>query len=200
MINCIFCNKEFKTEQYNKKYCSSYCQKRSWNLANKQSKLELQRIWRLNNPSKIEKDAKSLVHKIAVKRWKTKNKQKVKEYNSSYRNARVSKDLNFKIRCNIRSRLSKSIKKNSKSGSAVNDLGCSIDEFKLYLESKFEPWMNWDNYGPYNSNKDTWQIDHIVVLANFDLTNRDEFIKACNYKNMQPMLASKNMSKGSKNE
>jgi len=188
------------TEQYNKKYCSTYCQKRNWNTANKEKKLKLQRVWRASNPSKTEKDAKSLNHKTAVKTWKLKNKQKVKEYNNSYRKTRIRNDLNFKIRCNIRSRLSKSIKRNSKNGSAIVDLGCTIDEFKIYLESKFEPWMSWDNYGPYNLNKDTWQIDHIVALANFDLTNRDQFIKACNYKNMQPMLASKNMSKGDKNE
>jgi len=200
MSNCPLCGKVFNTEQYNKKYCSTYCQRKNWNICNKDKKLELQKIWRANNPDKIDKDAKGLAHKIAVKKWKFKNKQKVKEYNNFYRKNRINNDLNFKIRCNIRSRLSKSIKKSSKGGSAIGDLGCTIDEFKIYLESKFEPWMNWDNYGPYNSNKDTWQIDHIIALANFDLTNRDDFIKACNYKNMQPMLAIKNMTKGDRDE
>lgn len=200
MSNCAFCKKEFNSEQYNKKYCSSYCQKKNWNTFNKKRKLELQKIWRQKNPDSVSKDTSSLTHLIAVSKWKSNNKDKVRKYNNFYRKIRCSNDIDFKIRCNIRSRLSKAVKNNQKSGSAILDLGCSMQEFKQYLESKFEPWMNWDNYGSYDSSRDTWQIDHIEALANFDLTDKDSFIKACNYKNMQPLLTSKNMSKGSKNE
>jgi len=30
-------------------------------------------------------------------------------------------------------------------------IGCTFEEFKHHIECKFEPWMNWDNYGKYNS-------------------------------------------------
>jgi hypothetical protein len=35
-------------------------------------------------------------------------------------------------------------------------------------------------------------------LALFDLTNREQFLKACHYINLQPMWAKDNISKGKK--
>lgn len=101
--------------------------------------------------------------------------------------------LRVKIGTNLRSRLNKAIKGNYKSGSAVEDLGCSIDEFKSYIESKFQPGMTWDNWG-----RDTWHIDHIVPISHFDLSNRDELLKACHYSNMCPLWAKDNMIKGNR--
>ena len=105
-----------------------------------------------------------------------------------------------KIAINLRSRFSEMIRGKNKCGSAVKDLGCSLQEFKLYLESKFEPWMTWDNYGKYNKCKDTWQIDHIKPLSSYLLSNREEVLKACHYANLQPLLAKDNLVKSSKYE
>ena len=96
-----------------------------------------------------------------------------------------------KLRCNLRARLYIAINGNYKAGSAVRDLGCSIDELKLYLENKFRPDMTWNNWA-----HDGWHIDHIKPLASFDLTNRDQFLEACHYTNLQPLWAEENFSKG----
>lgn len=84
------------------------------------------------------------------------------------------------------------MKKNSKHGSAVRDLGCSIEEFKTHLESKFQHGMTWENYG-----RKGWHIDHIKPLSSFDLTDGEQLKIACNYKNMQPLWWNDNLSKGS---
>ena len=47
----------------------------------------------------------------------------------------------------LRGRLSSAIKNNQKAGSAVSDLGCTIDELKSQLESQFTEGMSWDNHG-----------------------------------------------------
>ena len=53
--------------------------------------------------------------------------------------------------------------------------------------------MNWDNYGFYG-----WHIDHIIPLDFYDLQNREEFLKACHYTNLQPLWAEENITKGNK--
>lgn len=88
-----------------------------------------------------------------------------------------------------------------KTGSAVKDLGCSIEEFKLHLERQFYPnketkeEMSWENYGKFG-----WHIDHIKPLASFNLENREEFLKAAHYTNLQPLWAKENLSKSDKTD
>ena len=94
------------------------------------------------------------------------------------------------MRNRLRSRLYNAINRNYKNGSAVKDLGCSIDEFKIYLESKFSPGMTWENWSKFG-----WHIDHIVPLINFDLAEREQFLKACHYTNLQPLWWNENLTK-----
>lgn len=138
--------------------------------------------------------------KKANDKWKNSEKGKLllrsesyKIYNKNYQKKRRIEDLEYKIRHNLRTRLTKFITGRHKTGSSVDDLGCSISELKVYLESKFQPGMSWENYG-----KEGWHIDHIKPLSSFDLTDREEFLKACNYKNLQPLWALDNFSKGKK--
>ncbi len=125
------------------------------------------------------------------KEYRKKNKAKVAEYNKRYNKKRLHENLAFKLAANLRSRLSKAIKRGSKRGSAVDDLGCSVLEFKQYLESKFQSGMAWNNYGK-------WHIDHIKPLASFNLDNPEEFKKAVNYLNLQPLWAEQNLKKSSR--
>jgi len=64
---------------------------------------------------------------------------------------------------------------------------------KLYLESKFQPGMNWDNWS-YKG----WHIDHVIPLSSFNLENGEKLLKAVNFINLQPLWAKDNMSKGDK--
>lgn len=102
----------------------------------------------------------------------------------------IQTQLAHNLRCRIRNFLNKN--KTEKMGSGVKDLGCSLSELKTYLESKFEPWMNWGNYGRFNKEKATWNIDHIAPLSSFDLSILEQFKKAAHYTNLQPMLAREN--------
>ncbi len=108
-------------------------------------------------------------------------------------NARYSREYQKRNRLayNLRVRLRKALKGNTKTGSAVRDLGCSIEELKIYLENKFQLGMTWKNYGE-------WQIDHIIPLSAVDLTDRVQFKKVCHYTNLQPLWAIDNRSKGNK--
>ena len=107
--------------------------------------------------------------------------------------------LKKKLANGLRNRLKNALHGNYKSGSAVRDLGCSIEELKQRLEKQFYTnsetgeMMTWDNYG-YRG----WHVDHIIPLASFDLTKREQLLKACHYTNLQPLWAKENLSKGAK--
>lgn len=73
-------------------------------------------------------------------------------------------------------------------------IGCSWDEFKAHIESRFYPnpvtgeMMTWENYG-----KNGWEIDHIKPLCS--AKNLDELIKLSHYTNLQPLWAIDNVKK-----
>ncbi len=142
-------------------------------------------------PCRLAADAKwraanMLKMRMKSSQWKKANSEKCK---ASSR--RRYKNIQCKLAQTLRARLGN----NLKSGSAVRDLGCSIAELKTYLESKFQPDMTWENWA-----LDGWHIDHIKPLCSFDLTIREQFLKACHYSNLRPLWAFENQSKGAKND
>lgn len=106
---------------------------------------------------------------------------------------RYNNDPKYRLTCVLRARLNVAIKSDQKIGSSIKDLGCSIEELKNYIASKFEPGMTWDNWS-----KTGWHLDHIIPLSKFDLTDPEQFAKACHYSNLQPLWAEDNLKKGGK--
>ena len=81
------------------------------------------------------------------------------------------------------------VSKKSKKSQEI--LGCSFEDFKAYLESKFEFWMNWENYGLYNGEVNYgWDIDHIIPLSSAKL--EEEIVKLNHYTNLQPLCSKVN--------
>lgn len=114
-----------------------------------------------------------------------------------YKKKKLKENINFRLAENLRSRARSAIKNGSKSGSVVADLMISIVDFKVYLEERFYPnpdtgeVMSWENYGRPNG-KLGWDIDHIIPLSAFDLTDREQFLKAAHFSNLRPMWAKQN--------
>jgi hypothetical protein len=127
--------------------------------------------------------------KIYQRNWKLSHKKETTEYEHN----KLKIDINYKLSRSLRKRLHNAIKNDHKVGSAVRDLGCTIPELKLRLESMFKPGMTWDNWS-YRG----WHIDHIKPLSSFDLTNRAEFLKAVHYTNLQPLWGKENLIKNNK--
>jgi len=108
-----------------------------------------------------------------------------------YERTRREDNIQVRLIHNLRSRLSTAVKRGYKAGSAVNDLGCSIEQLKLWFMYQFQPGMTWDNYGE-------WEIDHVIPLSSFDLTDRAQLLEACNWFNLQPLWKLDNQIKGAK--
>ena len=128
--------------------------------------------------------------KIQMKAYYKVNKDKIKVQRKAYTNNRFKTDIQYKLSHNLRVRLYRALKDNQKIGSAVKDLGCTIQQLKQHLESKFQPGMSWDNH-----TLDGWHIDHIKPLSSFDLSDRKQLLEACHYTNLQPLWAKDNLSK-----
>lgn len=167
---CTFCKKDFVSKRSNHKYCSHNCCNNS----------KLSR-----NPNNINGTHKKCItcNTIFASRG------------PAHKYCKLDCNINAKLAAALRSRLGKAIKNNQKVGSAVRDLGCSIEELKKHLETQFQEGMTWDNW-----TTDGWHIDHADALANFDLTKEIEFKKAVHYTNLQPMWAKENMHWGARNK
>lgn len=138
----------------------------------------------------------------SARKFRKENPGYYTEYKRQWKKSRRKSDLNFKISENLRSRtysaLMKQLSGEIKGGSAVEDLGCAIDELVSYLEGQFQLGMSWENYGTKGLKSPEapwWSIDHIVPLRLFDLTDREQFLKACHYTNLQPLWHAENLRK-----
>lgn len=117
--------------------------------------------------------------KAKQKARKSTPEYKIKQ--KEYENNRLLKDPQFKLCKYLRTRTRGVIKGKFKAGSAIKDIGAPMDVVKKHIESQFYGDMSWDNHGAY------WELDHIKSLSTFDLTNREEFLMAVHYTNLQPL-------------
>jgi hypothetical protein len=133
------------------------------------------------------------------------NPEYFREYEKRYRtkrkelhNHKQQNDPQYRIRRALRSSLKNAIKHEWRGGSAIDNLGCSIDELRIYLERLWLDGMNWSNFGRLKSSDNNWQIDHIKPLSSFDLTDPAQVAEACHFKNLAPLWAIDNRRKGNK--
>lgn len=205
---CAMCKDFKKFEEFNK------CKRANLGLHNhcKECQKQYRRDWYLKNReqeiSKASKYSKSVSGKECRQRSYTKNREKLLERNRKARatpHARklagiarkkiYENNVSFRMSVNLRSRIRTALKNNTKSESSNKLLGCSLDDFKKYMESKFVDGMNWKNYGQKG-----WHIDHILPCDSFDLSNEEEQKKCFHYTNLQPLWWRDNISKGNKIE
>jgi hypothetical protein len=154
--------------------------------------------------------------KIKAKEYRERDKEKNKEYNDEYRKANKDKineqrkeyrkankdkinearkqreltDPVFKLRVLIAKNIKKTFRKRSyeNPNKTKEILGCSFEEFKIYIESKFEPWMTWENRGLYNGQPNYgWDIDHIIPMATAETI--EDVIRLNHYTNLQPLCS-----------
>ena len=149
-----------------------------------------------NNPKYIEtvkkyrennKERKQQVSK----EYRKNNKEKINNRRYIWEKEKLSTDTLFRLKKTLKSLIGNGIKRKgfSKTTRTSQILCCSYEEFKLYIESKFEPWMSWDNYGgKYIAGLNTnWDIDHIIPLSS--AKSEEEIIKLNHYTNLQPLCS-----------
>ena len=120
------------------------------------------------------------------KKYQKNNKQK----RNIYLKRRRENDPLFKLITNIRNLINNSFSEMNylKNSKTEEILGCSFKDFKIYIESKFENWMNWKNRGLYNGSLNYgWDIDHIIPISS--AKTEEELLKLNHYTNLQPLCS-----------
>lgn len=184
-----------KWQKDNPEKVSAY--KEKWRLGNMDKVRAAQKRRYADNPEKyiatVRRYQKRHAKRVAVqkRRYQINNREAIRNARNKWQ-ARKMSDLQFRIKKILRGRTGSAIKAvdgAKKCAKTTEMLGCSIEDFRIYLESKFEVGMSWDNYGKI------WQVDHIMPCAIFDLTKPEHQRRCFHFSNMQPLLTEENLRK-----
>jgi hypothetical protein len=186
--------KKWYSENDRKEYCKDYRKKNS-DIIKEKSK-------------KFREDNKELVKEQKKKYWENLSPEKKEElkirkrelyHNNNYKKTKLKyvtikleNDNFFKLKFNIRTLIRNSISREftTKSKKTIEILGCTFEEFKIHLESKFDDKMNWDNQGTY------WHMDHIIPISSAE--TEEDVYKLNHYTNFQPLYWLDNLKKSNK--
>jgi hypothetical protein len=193
MKTCLQCNIEKEYNNFHKdksskdglKYKCKECVKKYDKKYNNKNLNKIKQYY-VNNKEKINNQSKQFYlenkenHISNCKQWQEKNKDKVKKHNKNFR---LKNKIWFSIKNSINCRIWGSLKNKSKKHLKTEQyLGCTIEEYKQYLEQHFKPEMNWENHGII------WEIDHIKPCSSFDLTDIEQQKQCFHYINTQPLF------------
>jgi hypothetical protein len=162
IIKCKCCGKKFFRRQKRQLYCKNInCKRKMWTIKAR------------------EDNIKNYIR----------NKQKRKEKYIKQKNKKSNYYISLILRAGLRCRLKKNNIKKTLNYEQL--LGCTIEEFKKWLELNFKDKMNWKNYGFYG-----WHIDHTIPCCKFNLKDEREQKICFHFTNMLPMWGKENLSKG----
>lgn len=152
-------------------------------------------LWKQKHCSSKCAGKKNIGRAPANKIWEDKKERTTYYYRKYYAdpNIRLAKLMRSRIKCVLRTQLNRKKQKYKQVAHTEELLGCTIEELKIYLESKFQEGMTWENH-----THDGWHIDHIIPISKFDLTDEVQMKKACHYTNLQPLWAGDNLKKHAK--
>jgi hypothetical protein len=158
--------------------------------ANKDELLAKNKEYRLAHKDSISEQRKEYRNREEVKAHK---KQKQKEY-LPIRKQRIAErrktDLDFQIKEVLRSKIHKFLK--AQPTSYVNLIRCDLEFFKKWIEFRFDDNMTWKNFGK------VWQIDHIIPINSFDMSNPNDIQICFHWTNLQPLGSYENRQKSDK--
>lgn len=193
-----------KINQYRKKAESkeSYKIKRKLYLKiyeskpeNKKRRLAYLKEWRKRDYVKIKRKAYKLKNKEHIRKQSCEyaKRPEIRERVRNQVRKRLKNDPIFLIKYRLRTRFYQYVKRGlaKKQVKTSKLIGCDWNYLKNHLQRRFKKGMSWKNFGK-------WHIDHIKPMSHFDLMKVKDQYLCCNYKNLQPMWAKDNLSKGNR--
>src|ERR1700722_302773 len=199
---CKQCYSEYNSKYYidNLEYFDSH--NREYWENNREELVIRNKLYKLNNKDKVDETRK---------KYRDNNKIHLNEKRAERAKFLRKTDQIFKLKEIVSSTIRSALRKagSTKNGNSILDvLPYTIEQLKIYLESQFESWMSWENWGVYDATtwKDddtttwTWQIDHIIPQANlpYESMSDENFQKCWALINLRPYSAKSNVLDGVK--
>ena len=187
---CEFCKVEFKGRIVRQRFCNFMCQRKHYNRRPEIKEKYRIRIkkYRATHPEWREK------HRIQQAKYKEKRKSHRKEY---YQRPEVKKMLNKKERWKLKNNIEYAIASRLRK-SLRHALAKYSNTGKIMGSKKYG--INWkdviEHLKPFPQNIIEYEIDHIIPLRTFNLTNMEEIKRAFSPTNLQWLTKTENRIKG----
>lgn len=165
----------------NKQKISEYNKKRR--IENRELLIKYYREYRDKNKNRINQQKKDWILNNPESRKDSLRKylKKIKEDNIKYFQIYVRRNISMAFKFSKKPMVTEKI------------LGCSIEQFRIYISSKFVDGMTLKNHG---NGKGKWHLDHIIPISS--ATTEEEVIKLNHYTNFQPLWQIDNLRKSNK--
>lgn len=113
-----------------------------------------------------------------------------KKYYREYQSRRRREKPHYHFLNWLRGGINRSLRHQSatKGGRTETLIGCSFGELRSHLESQFTNGFSW-------ANRSAWDVDHVIPVSAFLLSDPEEQRWAFNWKNMRPMVRLENQQK-----
>lgn len=184
--DCKTCRKKYREENretINAKLADYY-------KTNRDDLLIRNNQYREQNKEAINQQRKEYRNREVVKEHIKKKQKEYLPVRKEQIKQRRKTDLNFKIQEVVKNKIHKFLKNRKTSYTEL--IGCDLDFFKKWMEYRFDETMCWENFGI------VWQIDHILPLSLFDMTNELDKKVCFHWTNLQPLNSVENRSKSNK--
>lgn len=184
-FKCIRCGAKCDTKHIRKFRCQSCAatEGSAYYQSNKDKMRNYAKRWASKNKDKV---------RCMGNRYRAENSEKITKRASRWKALRRKNSPEFRMICNLRSRLCSYIKSRgaSKRCGTMEMVGICKDQLRHHIENQFTEGMSWDNYGK-------WHIDHIKPLRLCDPNNIASLSQFMHYTNLRPLWAKENISRNS---
>jgi hypothetical protein len=126
------------------------------------------------------------------RRYWAENRETLIPKNSARTKVRRRENPSIRMAHNMRERIRRFFIGTSKSAKTVQLLGCSWDQFRVWMQwqiDNFRPDLCMDKYGP------EWHLDHVIPCSRFWLRLPSEQQRCFHWSNYQPLLGQENLEK-----
>src|SRR3954470_10787867 len=158
-----------------------------YRAANKERLTAYSKQFKIDNPDKItqyrhRQRTKASNDEMKKQRDKElRQKPEYKQKRSQYLKRKYRNNVQHQLRKKFEAKLNYLLAKDD-AIDAITLIGCTLPEYKAYLENRFIAHMSWGNYGS------VWEIARVIPFKEWDLSKPEEAALCFHYTNSTPLF------------